>query len=440
MNHHPPTIALLHWGDRIEDFLDSIGVSFESFCSEMTGGWLFGYIDALRLAGVRTVVYCISSRVTHPERYLHQPTGATLCVLPSPAVYQWLRRPMKTPYGWTVDEVYGGESHGLQRRRRAVAKDIAPYCATPAFSLARALRQDGCAAILCQEYEYARFDVCVAIGALLRIPVFATFQGGDFQLSRLEGPIRPLTMRRAAGFIVATKSEVVRIQRKYGVPTAKVAQVFNPMDVTGWTAMDRHAARLALGIPQEAKVVVCHGRIEVFRKGLDVLLQAWSRVCGDRPDQDLRLLLIGAGSDSQKLQQMIDEMGLRGVMRVNEYVRDRTLIRQYLSAADLYTLASRHEGFPVAPIEAMACGLPVVVTDAQGIPDILEGGEASGGVIVPREDASALAAAIGRVLDDEVLRQQLGKRARDRAEQQFSLEAIGLQLKAVLLGPSALQE
>lgn len=435
MDVQQPTIALLHWGDRIEDFLDTIGVSFESFCNEMTGGWLFGYVEALKLAGVRTTVFCISSNTATVERYVHQPTGATLCVLPSPKIYQIVRRPMINPYGWTTSQVYGEVYHNMPRGRRyllELLRHVAPYLATPLLHLARELQREQCCAILCQEYEYARFDGCVVLGKILRIPVFATFQGGDFQLSRLEAPIRPLTMRLAKGFVVATQTEVQRIQSRYGVPSARVAQIFNPMDVMGWTALDRGQARQALGISLEARVVVCHGRIEIFRKGLDVLLQAWATVSHDRPNQDLRLLLIGAGSDSEKMQQLIDALQLRGVMRVDEYVRDRARIRQYLSAADLYTLSSRHEGFPVAPIEAMACGLPVVATDAQGIPDIL-GRETSGGLIVPREDAAALAQAIGRVLDDESLRQTLGKQARARAEACFSLEAIGVQLRDFLL-------
>src|SRR3990172_3465564 len=78
------TVALLPWGDLIEDFLDSIGVSLETFCKEMTGGWMFGYIDALRLVGVRTVVFCISARVKTPMRFTNIPTGATICVLTAP--------------------------------------------------------------------------------------------------------------------------------------------------------------------------------------------------------------------------------------------------------------------------------------------------------------------------------------------------------------------
>jgi len=431
-NQLKPTIALLHWGDLIEDFLDTIGVSFEAFCNEMTGGWLFGYIEALQLMGVQTVLFCISARVTEPTRYTHKPTGATICVLPAPSIHHVTRRQMLNPYGGPLEEVFG-ESHGVRRHLLAILRDISPYLATPLGRLARELRREGCQAILCQEYEYARFDVCVLLGQLMRLPVFATFQGGDFQMSRLERLLRPLTIRACAGLIVAPQTEAKRVQARYGIPSHKLARIFNPMDLANWQAFDRSEVRAVLGIPIDAQVVVYHGRIELHRKGLDILTEAWEQVCRDRPERDLRLLLVGTGSDADQLRQRIAAMELRGVLWVDEYLCDRTKIRQYLSSADLYTLPSRHEGFPVAPIEAMACNLPVVAADAPGVPDILEGGEASGGLVVPRENATALALAIGRILDNEAWGRELGKRARYRAQSCFSLEVIGKQLRDFLL-------
>jgi hypothetical protein len=91
------TIALLHWCDLIEDFLDSIGISFETFRDEMTGGWMFGYIDALRLAGVQTALFCVSARVHAPLRFTHVPTGAPICLLPAPTMYRAVRGQILPP-------------------------------------------------------------------------------------------------------------------------------------------------------------------------------------------------------------------------------------------------------------------------------------------------------------------------------------------------------
>ncbi|MEA5604519.1 glycosyltransferase family 4 protein [Nostoc sp. UHCC 0252] len=426
-----PIIALLHWGDLIEDFLDTIGVSFEAFCNEMTGGWMFGYIDALKLVDVRTVLFCISARVTEPTRYIHKLTGATICVLPAPKIYHVARRQIPKPYAWNLNEAIG-DIQGSHRRLVAILKDMSPYLATPLITLAKEIRREGCQAILCQEYEYARFDVCVLLGKLIGLPVFATFQGGDFQLSRWERLLRPLTLRFCAGLIVATQTEVQRVQSKYNLPSAKLARIFNPLDITNWQAIDRSEARTALNIPLDAQVIVYHGRIEIQRKGLDILLDAWKQVLSDRTGKDLRLLLVGTGSDANKLHQMIAQMQLHGVLWVDEYVRDRAAIQRYLSAADVYTLPSRHEGFPVAPIEAMSCSLPIVASDTHGMRDILVKGEASGGLLVPCGDAIALALALGRILDNQAWGHELGKLGQCRVVECFSLEAIGEQLRDFL--------
>jgi glycosyltransferase involved in cell wall biosynthesis len=91
-----------------------------------------------------------------------------------------------------------------------------------------------------------------------------------------------------------------------------------------------------------------------------------------------------------------------------------------------------HEGLPSAPAEAMACGLPVVSAAASGIPDIFEGGEESGGIIVESGNVNAFAHGLGRLLDDRQFCWELGQRGRRRAKA-FSLEAVGRQLAAVLV-------
>ena len=106
------TIALVPWGDVIEDFLDGIGVSLDEFSSKMTGGWLFGYIEALRLQGIETVVVCFSARVVSTVRTVHTPTGARIVILRAPGIYRRLRRRMKDPYGCTMQSMFGEKDGG----------------------------------------------------------------------------------------------------------------------------------------------------------------------------------------------------------------------------------------------------------------------------------------------------------------------------------------
>jgi glycosyltransferase involved in cell wall biosynthesis len=432
-----PAVALLNWCHLIEDFLDNLGISFEVFQNEFRGSWLFGYIDALKAAGVRTVLICVSARVADPWRFVHGPTGAHVCVLPALRIYHTLRGLVPNPYGSSVVEAFGNVDL-LHRPLYAAAKDIAAYLATPLKGLANELRREGCSALICQDYEHPRFDACVLLGKLIGLPVFATFQGGDTRYTSLERLARRFSLRACRGLIIATATEVQRVQSRYGVPARKIARIFNPIDATFWKRMDRHGARAELNIPQGTCVMAWHGRVLLERKGLDLLIDGWDRICKSRPDEDLRLLLIGAGKDAVEVQNLIDAKGLRGVIWVREFVNNRSDLRRYLSAADVYLLPSRHEGFPVALMEAMACSLPVVAAAAPGVPDILADGEASGGLLVARNDAGALATALGYLLDDESRRLEFGSRARHRAESNFSLDSVGGRLRSFLTNNGAL--
>ena len=428
-------IALMAWGHVWEDFYDSIGISWETFLSEYKGSWMFNYIDALQLAGVQTVVFYPSTRVTEPSRFIHKPTGATICMLPAPKSYRAIRRQMVEPYpsfGGGVGKVFG-DVRGSRRILSKIFYHLAPYLATPIGLLARELRREGCSAILCQEYEYFRFDVCVILGRLMGLPVFATFQGTNSDGNYIAHFLRPLSMGACASLIIGTQTEIERVSNCHNLPPAKIARIFNPVDLSMWSASDRGEARAMVGLPAEAQVVVWHGRVEIQTKGLDILLDAWEQVCRERTGQNLWLLLIGTGTDAEILRQRIAAMQMQNVLWVDKFVNDRTVIQGYLSAGDVYAFPSRHEGFPVAPIEAMACELPVVAAAAPGVPDIFEGGEASGGLVVPCNDAAAFALALGSILDDQAWGRELGKRARCRVEEYFSLEVVGRQLRDLLL-------
>ena len=412
---------LLPWGDVFSDFLDRLGVSLEELRDEFTGSWMFGYAAALDTAGVRTVIVCPTTHVREPVAAVHRPTGAALRLLPTSSAHSWLRA-----------HALEGRLDGRRDPRaiaRAVATHVGPYLGTPPVALARLLRREGCDALLCQEYEDPRFDVCVAVGRATRVPVFGTFQGADYQLSRLERPLRPRSIRASAGLVVGAQRELERVRDAYGVPAARLARIVNPIDVELWRPDDGARARSELGIPATAVVVAWHGQVQVWRKGLDLLLDAWRALTAARPERDLRLLLVGSGEGAGDVRHRVDAVSLPGVHLVEEWVRDRERLRSLLSAADVYAFPSRHEGLPVSPLEAMACGLPVVGADASGVRDVV--GDA--GVVVPTDDGDTLADALGALIDDEPRRRELGERARRRAEEHFALEPVGAQLRAFLV-------
>lgn len=402
------------WGDLFEDFFDTIGVSLDDFRTSLTGGWLFGYTEALKRAGVRTVLVGVSARVDRVMRFVHEPTGTPVTILPAPRRLRVLR-----PIG-----------DRLPHRR--AARSIVSWLSLPVRSLVHELRLQRAEAILTQEYEHARFDVLVGVGRLTGLPVFATYQGGDHPNSRLERFVRGTMVRASAGLIIAAGMEGDRVRRSYRMPDRKIADIPNALDVTAYRAIGRAEARDLLGIPTDAVVVGWHGRVSIKTKGLDLLLEAWAQVCRKRPGVDLLLLLVGTGRDAKELHQRLEAFEYP-VRWHDEYITDRSVLMRYPSAADIYVLPSRHEGFPVAPLEAMAASLPVVAAAAPGIPDILSAGDAYGGIVVPVEDPAALAEGLGALIDDPDRRARLGANARRRVEEQYSFEAVGERLRAFLL-------
>lgn len=429
-----PVVALIPWGLAIEDFLEPNSLTLEMFCREFRGSWMFGYIDALRSAEVETVVVCVSRSVRRATRLMHEPTGARVVALPLPRVNRTLRRVMRDPYGHSTRQAFGKYRGVLAWPLLGPLKELGPYVATPLRALVQELHAVGADAVLCQEYEFPRFDLLALSKRMHGVRVFGVFQGGDYRRWRLESLLRARAIRASDGLVIGTQAEIDRVRNRYHPPQHKVAPIPNPVDVGVWKPGDRTRPRSLLGLPADCRVAVWHGRVQLPKKGLDILLHAWQAMSRSPDTRHLRLVLIGDGPDASTIRQMIERLGLHNVLFRNHLLNDPVELASYVRAADVYAFPSRHEGLAVAPVEAMACGLPVVATDCGGIPDILGAGDEAAGTIVPRDDPGALAEALRDLLCDDVRRQQLASRARRRALEFFSLEAVGRQLRTFLVG------
>ena len=143
-----------------------------------------------------------------------------------------------------------------------------------------------------------------------------------------------------------------------------------------------------------------------------------------RPGGDVLLMLIGSGPDAELFDEEIRKATVPHIVWHRDYILTDPARRDYLSAAEITFSPRDDEGFPVAPLEAMACRLPIVAASAPGINDILNGGEKCGGLVVPTGDAATFAANLGRLLDNESECRRFGARARARVEQGVSLEAV----------------
>lgn len=227
--------------------------------------------------------------------------------------------------------------------------------------------------------------------------IVTTYHGVDETRSRTAAR----TMATFSDVVVAVGPTVARELRSLGVAPRDAATILNA--VVADVCRDAADVRREFGAT-DAELVVTVGRL-AKEKNQRLLLDALAVLRDRRPA--LRALLVGAGPLEQELRARTDELGLAGVVTLTGSRGDAV---DLAAAADVFVLPSDREAMPVALLEAMAVGTPVVSTDVRGIRDVVRDGDS--GLLVPPRDAAALAAAIERVLDDSRLPAHLTAHAR----------------------------
>jgi glycosyltransferase involved in cell wall biosynthesis len=155
----------------------------------------------------------------------------------------------------------------------------------------------------------------------------------------------------------------------------------------------------------------------IWRKGYEYMLAALRRLHDQ--EIDAHLTIIGDGPERQRVLYTIHDLGLeQQVVLLGRLAPER--VREQLWQADAFVLSSVSEGISNAVLEAMACGLPVVVTNCGGMREAVTDGVE--GFVVPVRDAAALATALSRLSASSALRRQMGHAARNRIIAQFTLD------------------
>jgi glycosyltransferase involved in cell wall biosynthesis len=165
---------------------------------------------------------------------------------------------------------------------------------------------------------------------------------------------------------------------------------------------------------------VCTARL-VPIKGHRVLLEAFAQICGAIEDGGAKpkLELIGDGPERAHLTELATQLGIGdSVTLLGALSQDETLRR--MAGGDGFVLASFGEGLPVSLMEAMALGIPCVSTYIAGIPELIVNGE--NGLLVPAGNVEELAQAMGRLMRDEVLCNELTRKARATVKREYDLE------------------
>ncbi|MNM17270.1 2-deoxystreptamine N-acetyl-D-glucosaminyltransferase [compost metagenome] len=211
-------------------------------------------------------------------------------------------------------------------------------------------------------------------------------------------------------------------------PGTRLAVIPNGVDTQTFivSPQRRAAARQQLGLPPGALVLGSVARLSP-QKRPQALLDLFARLAPQFPA--LYLVLVGTGPLDAMLRLQVQQLGLAQRVLFAGFQQHVELL---MPAFDLHLLLSKNEGFGIATIEAMACGVPAVGTDVPGTHDILHDSE--GGMLLPLEDEEAACAAVAQLLLDAPRRARMGQLARAETVQRYSLPRLERQLRQFYAG------
>lgn len=270
----------------------------------------------------------------------------------------------------------------------------------------------------CSGATFYRQMLDFAAARMLGAKTIWHLHGGRFDkfLDELRG-LRRLAVRHAlerADRVIVLGKNWQRVIEDFA-PAAQTVVVQNAVDVSPQ----------AHDLPPDDRRCIFVGDLSP-QKGVDDLLEAAAR---DLQDAELRI--IGAGSQNRhhELDARITAFGARGRIKLLGAIPQHQ-VQAELRQAALFVLPSYGEGLPVAMLEAMAAGVPVVVSNVGAIPEVVRDGRE--GFLIQPGDRSALVDRCRRLLRDQSLRRDMGRHARKRICRQFGLDRMGQKLSDVM--------
>jgi glycosyltransferase involved in cell wall biosynthesis len=234
---------------------------------------------------------------------------------------------------------------------------------------------------------------------------------------------RKLTLRRWYGFLrmqtkVARRARLVLtpsasskrdIVTDFGVDAARVRVI--PLGVDdGFRPPDR---------PRTPGRIVAMASADAPMKGIATLLEAFAKLRTER--DHLELVLVSKPQPGGRTEQLVDRLAIGDHVRFVHGISDAELV-EVMGSAEVACVPSLYEGFSLPTAELMACGTPLVVSDAGAIPEVV-GPDGLCADLVPPGDVGALVAALGALIDDPAKRERYGAAGRARVEELFSWRA-----------------
>jgi phosphatidyl-myo-inositol dimannoside synthase len=225
-----------------------------------------------------------------------------------------------------------------------------------------------------------------------------------------------------------TAAKLVAIQ---SVPEKKVRRLAWPLNPS-FLRLAEAPQELRLPRPfPTGRVILTVGRWDTAEryKGADQLIQATAQLRSIH--SDLQLLVVGSGSDVPRLQELARQLEVTARVHFRQGLSREELAACYFRS-DIFALPSTGEGFGIVYLEAMAFAKPVVGAACGGSTDLIEDG--TNGLLVAPRDTAALAAALERLLENEALRRELGRRGGEIVRERYAFEAFETGFEQLLRG------
>jgi glycosyltransferase involved in cell wall biosynthesis len=222
---------------------------------------------------------------------------------------------------------------------------------------------------------------------------------------RMQGKVA----RRARKILTPSQASKRDVHRDFGVPMDRMQVILLGVDEKFVPATKRR-------VPGR---IMAMASADAPMKGIATLLEAFAKL---RVERDLELVLVSKPQPGGRTEQLIDSLGIGGDVRFVHSLTDEELV-ELMGSAQLACVPSLYEGFSLPTAELMACGTPLVVSDAGAIPEVV-GPPGECADLVPPGDVGAFEEAIAALLDDDERRERMGRAGRERVLEHFSWRAV----------------
>ena len=230
-----------------------------------------------------------------------------------------------------------------------------------------------------------------------------------------------------ADVIISPSEYYIDESRFLGKYRDKIVVIPNGINVDEFDiSYSREECREKLGLPRNNKIMLFLSALS-SQKGPDILLKAMPKIL--KEVLNAKLIFAGEGRMREELEKRANRLGIEKYIQFVGFVEEN-LKPLYYTAADIFCLPSTtsHESFGIVNLEAMACSVPIVASKIGGVPDVIKDGK--NGLLVPPNDSKTLADAILYLLENDDVREKMGKSGRKEVED-YSWEKIAEETEKV---------